>query len=853
MADVSSSSDSERDPVEALADEFLERIRRGEQPALTEYIRKYPQWADRIRKMLPAMIAMEGARPESGEESGGAAGETRDAEETCLERLGDFRILREVGRGGMGIVYEAEQESLGRHVALKVLHAQALLNPKHLQRFQREAKAAARLHHTNIVPVFGVGEQDRMPYYVMQFIQGLGVDVVLAEVKRLRAGEKKSADPASADPSVAAIARSLVTGMFQPRSNSGDPPVPDALAPAQVTVASGSDGSSDISGSFGSNSPLVFPGSTNSSSHTRSGRKPTYWQSVAQIGLQVADALAYAHRQGVQHRDIKPSNLLLDLHGTVWVTDFGLAKADDAENLTRTGDILGTLRYMPPEAFEGKADARGDIYSLGLTLYETLALRPAFRVTEKNRLIKTVMEDEPPRLESLNPAIPRDLRTIVHTAIEKDPAHRYATAQALAEDLRRFTADEPIRARRVSRLERAWRWCRRNPALATVTGLAAAALLAVSIISGLFAAAQRRHADDVEAASRQDAVLAADRGQGLIDQGQVHRGMLWLARAVQLAPVGDALQRPLRAQLAELGGEFMRLRAVVPTNSAGWAVAYSPDGRWIAAGFGGGVKVYSAANGQTRPDLPTPSIVTAVAISPDGRLLAAGMMAGTVYIWDAGTGELVRSDFRTSSQLRALAFSPDGQILAAASHKPAPANRAAAGAQDNREVGEGRIRLWRIADGAVVRDIEQRYVTSVGFAPDGRSLVAGSRQGPAWRWNVSSGHPIGSPFDHGSDESVPAVAYRPDGRIILTGGTDGHIRTWDAATGTLRGERLDQQSHPTPIESLAFTADGTMFLSAGGTVRLWWSEAGQVIGGAVPLPDPPVCLACAGMPPRRWP
>ena len=154
---------------------------------------------------------------------------------------------------------------------------------------------------------------------------------------------------------------------------------------------------------------------------SRRSRKPTYWQSVATIGVQVADALEYAHKQGIQHRDIKPSNLLLDTQGTVWVTDFGLAKADDQQNLTHTGDILGTLRYMPPEAFEGKTDARSDVYSLGLTLYEMLAFRPAFDEKERNRLIKQVTEEEPARLGKLNRQVPRDLETIVHKAIDKDP------------------------------------------------------------------------------------------------------------------------------------------------------------------------------------------------------------------------------------------------------------------------------------------------------------------------------------------------------------------------------------------------------------------------------------------------
>src|SRR5262249_44713238 len=211
----------------------------------------------------------------------------------------------------------------------------------------------------------------------------------------------------------------------------------------------------------------------------RKSRRLTYWQSVARVGIQVADALEHAHKQGIFHRDVKPSNLLLDLDGTVWVTDFGLAKADDHQNLTHTGDILGTLRYMPPEAFDGRADVRGDVYSLGLTLYELLTLRPAFDESDRHRLIKEVTEAEPSPLRRLRPDVPRDLETIVHKAIEKDPAHRYASAAEFAADLQRFVDDEPIQARRLTTRERAWRWCRRNPAVASL--VAALALLLVGI------------------------------------------------------------------------------------------------------------------------------------------------------------------------------------------------------------------------------------------------------------------------------------------------------------------------------------------------------------------------------------
>ena len=235
----------------------------------------------------------------------------------------------------------------------------------------------------------------------------------------------------------------------------------------------------------------MLPGQSRDGSKSKN-KKRTYWQSVATIGVQVAEALEYAHKQGIHHRDIKPSNLLLDSQGTVWVTDFGLAKADDQQNLTHTGDILGTLRYMPPEAFEGKTDARSDVYSLGLTLYEMLAFRAAFDEKERNRLIKQVTEAEPDPLGKLNRQVPQDLETIVHKAIDKDPAQRYASAAALAEDLQRFIDDEPIQARRVSDAERLWRWSRRHKAVAALLATLATVLtVGCAVMAVLWSRAER--------------------------------------------------------------------------------------------------------------------------------------------------------------------------------------------------------------------------------------------------------------------------------------------------------------------------------------------------------------------------
>jgi serine/threonine protein kinase/WD40 repeat protein len=447
-------SDSSRDVVlERLAAEFVQRHRNGEHPPLTEYTDRYPDLAGDIRDLFPALVQLEQLKPPA-DATGDFDLAPSCADGSRLDRLGDYRILREVGRGGMGVVYEAEQESLGRHVALKVLPAAALLSATYLERFRREAKAAGRLHHTNIVPVFGVGEVEGVHFYAMQFIRGEGLDKVLADVRRLRR-QSGVATPVTA-PTQGSIAHSLLAGHFAP------PPAADAPGSASGSSASG-DANPSTSGL------------------SMSGPEADYCRGVARIGVQAAEALAYAHRQGVLHRDVKPSNLLLDAQGTVWITDFGLAKAEGSDELTHTGDIVGTIRFMAPERFEGKSLPQSDVYALGITLYELLTLRPAFDDTNKGRLIGKVVHDAPLAPRKIDPRIPRDLETVVLKCLAKDPHERYPSAEALAEDLQRFLADRPVRARRTTVGEQVWRWCRRNPLVASLAGLLLVVLLVTAV------------------------------------------------------------------------------------------------------------------------------------------------------------------------------------------------------------------------------------------------------------------------------------------------------------------------------------------------------------------------------------
>ena len=430
---------TDRDPLELLAAEYMERLRQGERPDIEAYAAQHPDLAEEIRELFPTIAVTERLKARQERSSGGRAtlGPAR------LERLGDFRLIRELGRGGMGVVFEAEQESLGRRVAVKVLPRQVLLDEKHLKRFQREARVAANLHHTNIVEVFGVGEQDGFHYYVMQYIRGTGLDAVIVQLALLTF-------PRSGRPE--AVASPATGGRAE-----------GALAEAAARQLLGAETGPGPEGRLGKH----------------------YWAGVARIGLQAAEALNYAHAQGTLHRDIKPANLLLDTHGTVWLADFGLAKAAQPGDISHSGDLVGTLRYMAPEQFRGTTDRRSDIYSLGMTLYELLTLRAAYAETEHSHLIQRITAGPPPAPGSIHPEIPRDLETIILKAISHDATQRYPSAEALADDLRCFLEDRPIGARRVGPVERLGRWCRRNRALASLTGATLCLLILVAVVASI--------------------------------------------------------------------------------------------------------------------------------------------------------------------------------------------------------------------------------------------------------------------------------------------------------------------------------------------------------------------------------
>lgn len=380
--------------------------------------------AEELKSLLPVIKRLESARRTHQQKPAGLAtlGSSRP------ERLGDFRIIRQIGRGGMGVVFEAEQVSLGRTVAIKVLPQAMLQEDRQIERFRVEAQLAASLHHTNIVPVFGFGEDCGYHFYVMQRINGSGLDHI------------------------------RLTG-----------------------------------------EPLSIP-------------------LVVQIGIQAASALHYAHEQGVLHRDIKPANLLLDQDQKLWITDFGVAKAIESVGQTRTNDVVGTLRYMAPEHFLGAPSSRSDVYSLGLTLYELLAGRPAVQDESiRAAMVRHTPIAPPAPIRKINRNVSKDLETILRKAIASDERDRYQTAAELAEDLERFREGQPILARRHSFLETTWRIAKRRPAVAALATLSAILLLSVALTASIGYYQVQRSLGEVMA-SRQMAERTSNLASGAMDK-----------------------------------------------------------------------------------------------------------------------------------------------------------------------------------------------------------------------------------------------------------------------------------------------------------------------------------------------
>jgi eukaryotic-like serine/threonine-protein kinase len=747
---------SDRDPLDEMAEEFVARYRRGERPSLTEFADRRPDLADRVRDLFPALILIEQLQPGSAARS--------------PERLGEYRIVREIGRGGMGVVYEAVQESLGRRVALKVLPPDRS-DGTFVQRFRREARAAAGLHHTNIVPVFGVGEHDGTHFYVMQYIEGRGLDDVLRGLRRLREVDTS-------------IRRNTEKGQ---KTNDGSEPTRDK---AIVAV------------------PLSMAASD----------QPHSFRDVARLGVQAAEALHHAHNQGVLHRDVKPSNLLVDDQGTLWVADFGLAKAEDSADLTHTNDLVGTLRYMAPERFRGVADARSDVYSLGATLYELFALRPPFDAPDRLGLMDRIARGAPVPLTHIDASIPRDLETIVGKALAHDPRDRYVTAGDLAEDLRLFLADRPIRARRASWREQAWRWAKRRPAVAALAA-ALIVLLTMSAGGGWWAAGLlREQVQAVSAAEREKTDRLWEARLALARAGRASR--LPGQRVNSLDALAEAAA--IRPSL-ELRNEAVACLALVDVRTdRSWAEAIETDGLKYSTGatfdsdlrhyaftdMTGTVHVRSVDDGGELARLTGGrGPADYLRFSPDGSYLAARYTNDSVplYVWDWRAGTTVLTLPNPGLQMPAFDFQPDSRAVA---------------------VGcEQGIAFYSLPEGRKSRVLDLDFVPGwVAYEPKtGQQLAACGSSTPRLTALDSRTGAVRNTWRAAA--MLYAVAWEPGGGLLAASGRDGVVYTFDAAAG---GSRQPLIGHQFEAREIAFSPDGAVLVTRGwdATTRFWDAHGG---------------------------
>ncbi|MCL4204332.1 MAG: protein kinase [Pirellulaceae bacterium] len=810
---------TERLDIEQVAEEYLERRRHGEKPSVDEYARRYPELADEIRELFPTLAMLEDCASAGGKPTGSPPG---DDWRLLSEPIGEYRIIREIGRGGMGVVYEAEHQTLRRRVALKLLPRDAAAHPSSLARFLREARAAGRMHHSNIVSVFEVGVHHDRHFYAMQYIHGQNLDAVIEELRQLRRLERTrqgldatQPDQVASDPRGElgrTVAGDLLTGEFrQPREeDAAEPPV------------------------------------STSSEFTKDGNSNEgYFQRVARVGLQVAEALDYAHRHGILHRDIKPSNLILDTSGTVWVTDFGLAK-QEGDDFTHTGDVVGTLRYMAPERLQGRGDARSDLYSLGLTLYELITLRPALDSSDRAGLIRQIESDNPPPLRQLAPQVPRDLETIVLKTIEKSPAHRYRSAAELAEDLRLFLADRPILARRSLWAERVWRWCRRNPVPALLASCVGALLLLLAVGSLAFAVLATRQSQRLATETRraiqaeEQAVLAKDEAVRRLYEarlGQARAGR-WSARLGQhfetLASLRQAAEilptLRLDAVVEEQQRQILRNEAIAALplidlrESRRWeipddavtTVALPPDySVYAISDQEGNLTVRQVADDVPLARLPGPGHrAWSLMFSPDGRYLAGKFHRGTpdptppmVRVWDWRANQLLIEESQELNRAR-MAFRGDGGELVLGMDYP-------------------EVRRYELPSGKIVHRHRGRSdPTDLCWDPTGTKIaVAYLGTGPV------------EILERGTDESqfiqvapnVNAIAWSPDGTMLAMGTAQGRIHLVHDQAPHRAARRLE--GHLSNVVQLCFNHGGDLLLSRSwdSTSRLWRVATGQQV------------------------
>jgi WD40 repeat protein len=714
--------------VNAIIAEYLRAADAGRAPDRTELLARHADLADELRSFFADHDAAARLAPTGAAPTLAPAPSSAPAVGSSVRYFGDYELLEEIARGGMGVVYRARQVSLNRIVALKMVLSGAFASPADVQRFRQEAESAAGLDHPNIVPIYEVGEHDGRHYFSMKLIEGTSLAAAL-----------------------------------------------DA-----------------------------------------SGRETMKPRTAAQLVATVARAVHHAHQRGILHRDLKPGNVLLDETGQPHVTDFGLArKVEGDSGLTQSGAIVGTPSYMPPEQATAKKrlTTAADVYALGSILYECVTGRPPFRAATPLDTLMQVIDREPQRPCSLSPALSRDLETICLKCLAKDPEKRYASAEALADDLERWLLGEPILARPTPGWERVVKWVRRRPAAAALVAVSGAALVALVLTVSLYNVGLRHALEDAKTqrtlAERRELTLRRylyganlNLAQAALDRRDTPR-LRELLDALRPQPGQDDLRSfdwYYYWKLLHTAAFSVRLRTCR-------ALAFSPDSRRLAVagsddGIAGDVRVLDAATGQELQRLATGSTVHCLAFSPTDGKLAVG--TNEVWLWDPATGTKTELPRQGNASAAALAFTSDGKTLAVS-------------AQNGNST---RVSLWDVAgirERLTLPDFTNEVVHLLALSPDGRTLASASWvplhiSGKLHLWDATTGNPRASLE---VSRLVRAVSFTPDGRTLLCADDDGISRR-DAATGQPQGSVTIPSASPA-----AFSADGTLAAIGPGPVRLW--------------------------------
>jgi serine/threonine protein kinase/WD40 repeat protein len=882
----------DRDPFERLAEEFAERLRRGEHPSITEYVARYPEHAADIRELFPEIALVEHYKPAEHDVAISSPPPVRSPRGEIPDQLGDYRILRYLGEGGMGIVYEAVRESLRCHVALKVMHRRFRNREEYLRRFRTEARSAARLHHTNIVGVFDYGVHESVCYYAMQYIAGQSLDKVLGDVRQLR--QENEASPAALtvklasgqggptgldprdiargagsrlDPLRQTVTMGLLTGQWSaaPLSDGSrdgeNPPLPaasDAIedgaqiecwaaklagdmcttvgdqiergvtAPRALGPEPPPD-SGDVGGRGSVRADSEPPALSGSTSTLTGKADARYYREVARLGAQVADALAYAHGRSVFHRDIKPPNLLLDPLGNIWITDFGLAKFQDGDDVSQSQDAFGTLSYMAPERFRGVTTAQCDLYALGATLYEMLTLRPPFEGQDQLQLINRIQNDPPLPPRQLERGIPPDLETIVLKALAKSPSDRFESAEEMAAELRRFVEGRPIHSRPIPPYQKFGRWCKRNPGLATASIAAALLTTVLALVSTVAAVKLRVQLDQIQKSetrareARTEArerlfVALTDRARAGRFSHRIGQRFETLAAVTEATKIAKELGLP-PARLDPLRDEAIACMALPDLEQTGrvitqppnvLAIAFDPTMTRYALGFNNRTtQVRRVADDHEVARFRGPVVreIYLFLFSPDGRYLATSDSPGdSLTVWDVDRRVVSLSDRGPLSQSRAARFSPDSRQLALvrangevmiyelASGQPRRRWRGPGPAQDLAFRADGSqiailyretaptCRILEAETGRLVRSISLPAAGEcVAWSFDSETLAIPCFDRNIYLWDDATGMP--KAILKGHTNGGLSAAFHPAGNLLASNGWDGRLWLWDPVLG----------------------------------------------------------------------